>query len=153
MRNNFIIRLFLQSAGTLLVGTALAKFISALGTAGILKLSDPVLGMPFRLLFCIVGVLEMTVAGYCFLDHDLKFRTMLVAWLGTAFGVYRVALAWVGAQKHCPCLGNLTDAIHISPHVADDITKCLLAYLLIGSYAALFWLWWQRKSASASSPA
>jgi cbb3-type cytochrome oxidase subunit 3 len=41
-------------------------------------------------------------------------------------------------------LGNLTDALHIPPQAADTAMKIILAYLLIGSYATLFWLWRQR---------
>jgi hypothetical protein len=44
-------------------------------------------------------------------------------------------------------MGNLTDALHISPQVADTAIKIILVYLLLGSYAALFWLWLQRKKA------
>ena len=32
------------------------------------------------------------------------------------------------------------DALHIPPQVADMAMKIILAYLLIGSYATLFWL-------------
>jgi hypothetical protein len=44
-------------------------------------------------------------------------------------------------------LGNLTDALHISPQTGDIAMKIILAYLLIGSYATLFWLWRQRGKA------
>jgi hypothetical protein len=58
----------------------------------------------------------------------------------------------VGYHKPCSCLGNLTDALHIPPPMADTAMKIILAYLLIGSYATLFWLWRQRKK-SAPAPA
>ena len=44
-------------------------------------------------------------------------------------------------------MGNLTDALHIPPQTADTAMKIILAYLLIGSYASLFWLWRQRGKA------
>jgi hypothetical protein len=50
-------------------------------------------------------------------------------------------------------MGYFTDALHIPPQTADTVMKIILAYLLIGSYATLFWLWQQRKKAiSASLP-
>jgi cbb3-type cytochrome oxidase subunit 3 len=49
----------------------------------------------------------------------------------------------------------MTSELHISSAFADTIMKIILAYLLIGSYAALFWLFWRqrRKVVSASFPA
>jgi hypothetical protein len=44
-------------------------------------------------------------------------------------------------------MGSLTDTLHISPVVADNIMKVVLAYLLIGSYVTLFWLWRQHGKA------
>jgi hypothetical protein len=43
----------------------------------------------------------------------------------------------------------LTDALHIKPETADTAMKIILAYLLIGSYGSLFWLWRQRRRAAA----
>jgi len=45
---------------------------------------------------------------------------------------------------------NLTDALHIPPQTAEMAMKIILAYLLIGSYATLFWLWRQRKKSVSS---
>jgi hypothetical protein len=59
---------------------------------------------------------------------------------------------WVGWHKPCSCLGNLTDALHIPPQTADTAMKIILAYLLIGSYGNLFWLWRQCKKSAAVSP-
>jgi hypothetical protein len=51
-------------------------------------------------------------------------------------------------HRPCNCLGNLTDALHISPQTADNIMKLLLAYLLIGSYGLMFWRWKQGREAN-----
>ena len=56
--------------------------------------------------------------------------------------------------KPCSCLGHITDALHIPPQTADTAMKIILAYLLIGCDATLFWLWTQHKKATlASAPA
>jgi hypothetical protein len=59
--------------------------------------------------------------------------------------VYRLGLWWMDWHRPCNCLGNLTDALHISPQAADNVMKVLLAYLLIGSYALLSWHWRQKQ--------
>ena len=51
----------------------------------------------------------------------------------------------MGWHKPCGCLGNLTDALGISPETADTVAKVLLAYLLIGSYALLVWEWRKHR--------
>jgi hypothetical protein len=48
-------------------------------------------------------------------------------------------------------LGALTDEIHIPSQTADTAMKIILAYLLIGSYASLIWLWRQKSKQSGTS--
>jgi len=50
-------------------------------------------------------------------------------------------------------VGNLTDALHIPPQAADIAMKIILAYLFVGSYATLFWLWRQKRKTPQSTPA
>jgi hypothetical protein len=136
---------FIRSAGILLIITSAAKLISAGGSANILQNLDPVLSISFRQLFLIAGIFELTVALVCLFVKMVNVRLGLVAWLATNLLLYRMALWWVGYQKPCSCLGNLTDAIHISPPVADNLMKGALAYLLIGSYGILFRQWWKNR--------
>ena len=63
---------------------------------------------------------------------------------------YRIGLWWIGWQKPCSCLGNLTDALHISPQVADNVMKGLLAFMLIGSVSLLILHQRQGRAASPS---
>jgi len=135
----------------LLLLTASAKFISSAGTARILLERDPVTGFQFRDLFRIVGGIETVVALTCFFSKKRMLPAGLAAWLGTGFVAYRFALWQSGWHKPCNCLGNLTDALHISPQTADTAMKIILAYLLIGSYGALLWLWRQRRQAAFGS--
>ena len=60
--------------------------------------------------------------------------------------------ASAGATAHCDVLGNLTDALHISPQTADTAMKIILGYLLVGSYGLLFWLWRQNRRVPTASP-
>lgn len=147
-----VINRFLYSSGVLLVVTAAAKFISADGFARILKTPDPLLGISFGIIFGIVGGIEILVALFCFLGKRPVLQNGLVAWLATNFVVYRLGLMWIGYHRPCSCLGNLTDALHISPETADTAMKVVLGYLLVGSYASLFWLWRQNRKPDLATP-
>jgi cbb3-type cytochrome oxidase subunit 3 len=135
------INFFVCSAGALLTVTAIAKLVSSAGDARILQNPDPILSISFRHVFWIVGGIELVIATVCFFGKWIEIKAGLIAWLATSFLVYRIGLVWVGYHKPCSCLGNLTDALHIPPQMADTAMKIILAYLLIGSYAILFWLW------------
>ena len=147
-----LINLFIFSAGVLLLITAVAKIVSANGDARILQMPDPVLAISFRHIFWIVGIVELLVVYVCLFDRHLELQSALVGWLATSFILYRCGRWWVGYYKPCSCLGNLTDALHIPPQTADTAMKIILAYLLIGSYATLFWLWRQKRKALSAAP-
>ena len=151
---NKLVRIFTISSGILFLATAIAKVVSSFGSARILQNPDPILMMSFQHVFWIVGAVELIVAIFCFFDIRCELQASLVAWLATSFLIYRLGLVWIGYHRPCSCLGNLTDALHIPPQAADTAMKIILAYLLLGSYATLFWLWRQRKKAiPASFPA
>jgi hypothetical protein len=123
----------------------LAKFVGGVGNAPILQIRDPIVGLRFGHLMIAAATLELAVAICCFLSKNLTLPLIFIAWIGTSFLIYRVGLHSIGWQSPCSCLGNLTDAIHVSSQLADNIMKGILAYLLIGSYAILFWLWRQKR--------
>ena len=148
-----VIRLFLYSAGAILLLTAAAKFISSLGHGRILLTADPLIALPFRELFLIACVIEAIAALTCFFSRQPWLSAGLVAWLATSLVAYRFGLWKIGWHKPCSCLGNLTDALHIPPQTADTAMKIILAYLLVGSYATLFWLWRQRRLTASLPPA
>lgn len=142
----------IYTASVLLLLASLSKLVSAAGNAAILHERDPILGLQYRYLFCLAGILELQVALVGFTQRPIGFRTGLIAWVASIVTAYRLGLFWIGYQGHCRCLGDFTDALHIRPQTTDTAMKIILAYLLIGSYATLFWLWWQkRKSVSATA--
>jgi len=141
---------FLLSAGSVLATTGIAKVWSGLGNSKFLAVIDPIFGIKFGQLMLVVGAAEIVIAAICFFSKRQTLALGLVAWMSTNFVVYRLGLWWMDWKKPCSCLGNLTDAIHVSPQVADNIMKVLLAYLLIGSYGLLILRWKQRLSATNS---
>ena len=151
MKQPKIIQVFLLSAGIVLLMTAVAKLVSAAGSARVLDVPSPILLISFRHLFLLVGAMELAVAIVCFFSKQVLFQSWLLAGLITNFTLYRFSLHWVGYHKPCSCLGNLTDELHISPQTADVAMKIILVYLLIGSYSTLFWLWRQHRQAASGS--
>lgn len=127
---------FRNAVSGLLVFTATAKFWSAFGETTLLREADPLFGLSFRTLVLVAAALELGVAAICLLRPAVD-GLLAIAWLSTAFLTYRIGLWWIGWKKPCSCLGNLTDALHISPQLADNIMKGLLAFMLIGSVALL----------------
>lgn len=139
--------MFLWSSGVLLLMTAVAKLVSATGNAAVLLSADPILWVSFRTEFILIGGLELLVGSVCLVRKGITLRAGLLAWLSTAFAIYRAGLWVIGWHRPCPCLGNLTGTLGIRPDTADTAIKIILAYLLIGSYGTLLWLWRQRKKA------
>jgi hypothetical protein len=144
-------RVFILSAGCILLVTGLAKIISASGKAEILNFNDPLFGMSFRHLMLLIGVVELVISTICFLSKSVRLQAGLLALLATNFLAYRIGLLCVGYHRPCSCMGNLTDALHISPQIADLMIKIVLVYLLIGSYGTLFWTWKKDQNPNAQS--
>ena len=141
---------FPLSAGAILAITGIAKIWSGLGNSKFLAVVDPIIGIKFGQLMLVVGVAEIVIASICFFNKRQTLTLGLVAWMSTTFVVYRIGLWWMDWKKPCSCLGNLTDALHISPQTADNIMKVLLAYLLIGSYGLLIWQWKKRRTQTST---
>jgi hypothetical protein len=142
---------YLDSAGLILAFTAVAKVASSGGAARALQTTDPIIGLPFATVFLCAGLAELVVAHYDLKWTDILSRAGLVAWISTCFLVYRIGLVWVGWHKPCGCMGTFTDALHLSPQAADTIMKCVLGYLLLGSYMCLL-LFWKRGAAAGTAP-
>lgn len=132
-------RAFALSAALILIATGVAKVASACGSAKLLSEADPIVGIQFRHLLLIIGFVELSIGLVSYVCKGSQIGLMLVSWLATSFVIYRAGLWWMGWHRPCSCLGNLTDALHIPPQLADNIMKGILAYLLIGGYGLLIW--------------
>jgi hypothetical protein len=73
----------------------------------------------------------------------MRLKLVAITWLATLIFLYRVGLWAIGWHGSCPCLGGLTDALHVSPQAANAAMKFVLLYLLLGGYAALFGSRWR----------
>ena len=146
---SFWIKWQARSAAAILTVTGAAKVWTAFSDTKFIAVADPVTGIPFGRLMLAVGTIELIIAAVCLLIKSHKLSMALIAWLATGFLIYRVGLGWMDWKRPCGCMGNLTDALHIPPQTADTAMKIILAYLLIVSYSALFWLWRQQRKGEA----
>jgi hypothetical protein len=143
--------LFCISAGIILFITGLAKVASAFGHAEILSQIDPIFGVSFKVLMLLIGCVEIVIAFFCLCLRTQKVSMVLVAWLSSSFLFYRLGLQFIGWHRPCHCLGNLTDALHIPPPTVDIVMKIVLTYLLLGSYANLFWSWKKKRKSGVEA--
>ncbi len=138
-------RKFCLSVAITLTVVAFAKLWSISGDSRLLVEYDPILGMRFDDLMLMAAVMELCIAAICAF-RSTKSGLISVVWLSTVILCYRVGLWWIGWQKPCSCLGNLTDALHISPQLADNVMKGLLAFMFVGSVSLLFMQWRESRS-------
>jgi hypothetical protein len=124
---------FLFSCSIILTLTALAKLYSLTGHAGILGLSDPLLGVSNRVLLWAAGVLELGVVVFLLLTEDDMRKCACICCLAFVFATYRLGIFWLHHPQPCPCLGTLTQKLRIRPETADLFLKWMLAYMLLGS--------------------
>ena len=144
---NLPIRKIVLTSSLLFLIIAAAKIISAFSESKILAMPDPVLNIPYKYLFLIVGGLELAVACIClFSQTNIIYKVGLLAWFSTILLTYRIGLYLIAYQRPCACLGNLTDSLHIKPELADRVMVVILAYLLITSYACLFTFWGPKRA-------
>jgi hypothetical protein len=136
-------RWFVISTGIILLITGASKIFSAFGKVEILNLSDPIFRISFGHLMLFVGVLELIISMVCLFADKQKISLSLVAWAATSFFIYRISLWCIGWHHPCSCLGNMTDALHISAQTADFIMRLILIYLLFGSYTFLLGTWYK----------
>lgn len=129
--------LFVTSVVLVLAVTAGAKFISTFGSDRILTIQEPILGISYRNLLLLGAIIEGAVAIYLVCGKAKLSKYLFIAWLGTIFSAYRIALWWEAPGKMCPCLGTITGRLPVSASTADLVMKATLAYMIIGSVLLL----------------
>ena len=85
-----LIRWFTKSAGALLLASALAKYMANWADAGWVQPHDPLLNLPMRSFFWVVGTTELCVALVCLFGRQLWTKLMLMCWVASFFVVYQL---------------------------------------------------------------
>jgi hypothetical protein len=140
MRSGLLPEWFARSAVAILLITAVLKLVAATGEARILAQADPLLTfLSYREIMVMASILELAVVGLILRESGRFRQVALVAWISTVFLAYRLGLWWIGHEGSCPCLGNVTRSIGLSPAMEDLGVKILLGYLVLGSYVLVIW--------------
>jgi hypothetical protein len=144
------IKIFIWSAGAILLTAALSRFLIVAGSTPALTLPEPMLGVPLRHAVLAVGILELIAALLCLFGRQTRLQLGWVAWLATNDMVYRIGLLFMNFHPQATCIGSLTDPLHLASGVTGFIAASLPLYLFFGSYLAVFWLW---QAARLAKPA
>ena len=129
---------YLWSASGILLLLSSAKWISAFGTARLLTVNDPILPVfSVKSVVIIAASLELVVGVFVLSSFGLEKRLASLVMLGFAFAGYRISLLVFGVGDPCPCLGSLTEWLHLSNRAASGLSLLALTYLLVPS---LFYL-------------
>ncbi len=130
---------FLYSSAAILLVTALAKLYSAAGTSKMLTYPDPLLHIKYKPLLVGAGFFELAVVAVLLLSRNDRLKYLSLLWLSLNFALYHMGYAILGLpQKLCPCLGHLTDSMHLNPAMVEGALQGVVAYLLGGSLLGLF---------------
>jgi hypothetical protein len=143
-------KLFIYSAGGILLAAALVRFIIAVENAQFLSLLEPLLGIPLRIAVLLVGTIELIAALFCLFGRQVNLQLALLMWLATNYVVYWVGRFWVPGQLQGTCLGSLTDPLHLSRGMPGIITGCIPVYLLLGGCMAMLGLWLEERRAQTA---
>lgn len=134
----FLEKMFFLTSAALLAVTSAAKLVSATGNARILSTAEPLSGMLFRQVFVLAGICELAVLISLFALRTVKIKALSLAWLSSCLLAYRFCLVVGGYHTPCPCLGGLTDKLHVPSSIADNFLLASLFYMLCGSLIIIF---------------
>ncbi|MCL4180012.1 MAG: hypothetical protein KJ072_19975 [Verrucomicrobia bacterium] len=130
---------FVRIAMGVLVITAILKLISVASEARGLGASDPLFDfLTTRQVLLLAAMFELGTVVAMVVNRNVLTRCGLLLWISAVFVAYRVGLAAVGFDGHCPCLGALNYGLPISPAVMDRLALGLLVFMVAGS----LWCGW-----------
>lgn len=129
---------FLYSSACILIVTAIAKLYTGTSSVKMLTAPDPLLHVNYRWLMLGAGVCELVVAAVLLLSRKDRLKYLSLFWLSLNFALYHIGYFLLGLpQKLCPCLGHLTDALHLKAEQVEPVLQGIVAYLLAGSLLGL----------------
>jgi len=143
------IRIFILSAGGILLAAALNRFLIAAGDAQVLPLPDPMLGVPLRYAVIAVGALELAVAFICLFGKRAGLQIGWLAWLATNYVVFWIGLLAMHCHPQATCIGGLTDPLRLYHGTTGYILEFIPFALVLASYAALIWVWTHSRTIEA----
>jgi hypothetical protein len=135
------IKIFIKSAGAILLAAALERFLTAAGGAQYLSLSDALLGIPLRYGLLAVGGLELFVGAMCLFGKQSRTQLGWVVWIAVNYLVLQICLFWMGLQAQGTMVGSLGDPLGLERGWLGWVTRFGTAYFVLGSLGAAGWVW------------
>jgi len=105
------------------------------------------LGIPLRYAVLMVGGFELVVALICLFGKQVGLQAGWLAWLATNFIVYWIGLLSMHSHPQATCIGSFTDPLRLAGGTTGLVLEFIPVYLLLGSYAAVIWLWREGRAA------
>jgi hypothetical protein len=128
---------FILSAGGIFAFAGANNLLDAFGTSQALYSQDPLFGVQFYYILILSGIAQMFIAWPCLFTNKNTLSLGLVAWFVVNFVAYRIGLWTMGWHHPWVFIGGLTDALKISPFLADCILSQVCLFLLAGSLILL----------------
>jgi predicted RNA-binding Zn-ribbon protein involved in translation (DUF1610 family) len=132
-----LISFLVLSAGTLLAITGILYILEVFSKAQNLDIADPILGLPFRMIILLFGLLELLVAGFCLFTTRRIVSIWLIHWLVAQFILYRICLWQIGWAHPIAFVSVVTDMLPVSAQTADILTGMATVSFLVGSIWSL----------------
>jgi hypothetical protein len=142
-----LIKSFIYSSGGILLAAALVRFVIAAGSAPMLAMPEPLLGLPIRYAVLLVGGVELVVALICLFGRRRGLQLGLLVLATVIYLVYWIAIFMMRRHPQTTCIGSLTDPLQFARGTPGIVIGLLPFYLLLGSCAAIIWLWWAGRRA------
>lgn len=131
---NFPGSFFLRTAFVFLLLTCITKLISVGGGAPYLDQADPILQIPNRLFMLLAAALELVGIWSILYIRKASIPPLVVGILGAEFLAYRVASLLGQYPTPCPCLGSMTEWLHLPQRSVDNMLWAVAAWLCVGGF-------------------
>jgi DNA-directed RNA polymerase subunit RPC12/RpoP len=135
-------RLFVYTAGTLLLALGLAIFIGWSDETGLVLPHDPLFVVPMAVVFWAVAAVSLGTGLFCLLGRSIWWKLCLVLWSAIEFEAYQLGLTFfVGPRSFQGYWGSLTGAFDLPSSAAYWLSTVAAFYLISGSLVSLVALW------------
>lgn len=148
-----VVRVFLHSAGVMILFVATALFLANLATpADSSPINDPILHVPLTPVFWVVGALGALVGMICLLARKTRLSESVVAGFALAFLACR-ALVWAFdlSEGFGGYLGGVGGLFGVSGRRVDTLLLAMNLYLLAGCVVS-FYLDQKLKAPGGGAP-
>jgi hypothetical protein len=132
-----LLSLYMYSAMLILLVSGIAKIVSVFDAVKPYQVYDPIFGIPYGNLLLFAGALELLLAIIIIKNPNSTCSLAAITVFASSLLAYRVSLWWIGWRLPCGCLGSLSRLLKLSPQMVEDLTKIILAYLVVVGYCFL----------------